>query len=124
MDCHFTYQTSSPIDMSTITFKAENLGLDIMLTATNFQTLSEFALTDISVTLYGQPCNIDDGGTTDHFTCTFNAISLNGSPIPEIPAGNEAPRIHVKQFGYVGLPQQQGNAASPIFAQSNVISKL
>lgn len=124
MDCYFTYQTNSPINMGTVAFKAGNIGLDITLSATNADTLAQFTLNDVFVTLYGQPCTIDNGGTTDHFTCTFNTIFYNSSPIPEIPAGNEPPRIHVKQFGYVGLPQSQVNAGSPIYVQNNVRSNV
>jgi hypothetical protein len=82
MDCHFTYQTSSPVNLPTPAFRDGKVGLDINLAAADPSTLNQFSLSDVTVTLYGQPCAIDNGGTTTHFTCTFNTIPNGGSTIP------------------------------------------
>lgn len=104
MDCFFTYQTSSPINLDAPAFANGNLELNINLVASDSSNLNNFALSDVTASLYGQPCAIDDAGTTASFTCTFNTISYGGNNIPKLPAGNYMPRIHIKQFGYAGAP--------------------
>jgi hypothetical protein len=58
-------------------------------------------MSDIIVTLYGQPCVIDGGSTATNLLCTFNTITCGGVVVPQITAGNEPPQVHVRQYGFI-----------------------
>jgi hypothetical protein len=88
VDCFYQYQTTSPISVTAAAFKTGNTGLDITLRADAANTLTSVLVSDITVTLYGQPCVLDAGSTTTRLLCTFNTASCGGNIIPSIPAGN------------------------------------
>jgi hypothetical protein len=101
LDCVYQYQSTSPLSVTAATFKNGKTGLSITLASTDPSALTSFAVGDITVTIYGQPCTIDSGSTTTSISCTFNTISCGGSSVPNIPAGNEAPQVHIRQVGFV-----------------------
>ncbi len=91
MDCYYTYNPTSSITISSIAFKGDKSGLTISLSSADSSLFTQNTLNDITVTLYGQPCKVDAGGTSSSFQCTFNTVTCNGATLPHIPAGNESP---------------------------------
>jgi hypothetical protein len=110
VDCLYQYQPSIAISVSAAAFKTSKLGLTISLVSNDSTILANISLADITITLYGQPCNIDSNSTTSSLQCTFNTILCGGNTLPRIPAGNEPPQVHIRQMGFASSAISLNNA--------------
>lgn len=101
VDCFYQYQATATFSVTAAQFKTSKLGLNISL-ASNDATVSiaNISVSDITITLYGQPCNLDSTSTTSVLRCTFNTVNCGSGAIPRIPAGNEPPQVHIRQYGF------------------------
>jgi hypothetical protein len=125
VDCFYQYQPTATFSVTAAQFKTSKLGLNISL-ASNIPNVSiaNISVSDITITLYGQPCNLDSTSTTSILLCTFNTVDCGSGALPKIPAGNEPPRVHIRQYGYANSTISLNNdlrvtSASPITLGDN-----
>lgn len=96
--CFYSVLDTSPVTVSAVTINAANTGLDIVLA--NPGSLV-FAISDLSITLFGEPCTISASATDVlDFECLFNT---NADGSIKIPGGVGLPQIHIRQLGYLEL---------------------
>jgi hypothetical protein len=100
LDCSYVYASTEPISITSAAFKANNAGLNLVLSASDQSIFSTLSLTDVTIALYGQPCVVDAGSTLLALACTFNT---GANSIPLLPAGNDVPLVHIRQLGFLNV---------------------
>jgi len=78
--CYYQYETQSPVSISSVAYSTGVLSVNLTSTI-------NFAMSDITVFLFGEQCVIQSGNSTS-FTCLFNK---NPDATFALPTGNGFP---------------------------------
>jgi hypothetical protein len=102
VDCTYSYQSTSPFSVVSAAFTGNPvLGMSLTLAYDLNPTSIVFdSSTDVTITLYGEPCNIISIQSATTYTCIFNTILTDSGTISKLPAGNDIPKVHIKNYGY------------------------
>lgn len=93
--CAYSFNTYT--EVTSLSYSGSGTTLNFALSD---PTTINFAPTSVSVSVGGQPCNVDGGSTLAAMTCTMSA---NTDSTPILVAGQVTPVISVPHYGIAGL---------------------